>query len=310
MRAILNEKSGFTLVELLVAAAILGIALGAIYSLYLTNLRSAYKHDDVVEVQQNLRIAMDALTRDIKMAGVLIPLTATDRPLSPGAPIGAGLKNYSTSVTINTVSPDGALARVTKSKPTIVGFSNFSTNVDSAMSISGFHSSDAVRLVRPFNNSQPLSGSTLHVSAVTPATPSMTVDSATSFTGSVDIRAGDVFAKAAGTGPYDSITYSLVTNSENSACPVNQKCLARSINGALPAAAEIVAGNISSLRFSYLYDVDAEDYTPDTLPKDPGKIRAVRVTITGVTTQTTNPNWSPSTRQVTSVIKLRNRRTN
>jgi prepilin-type N-terminal cleavage/methylation domain-containing protein len=309
MRVILNEKNGFTLVEMLVAAAILGIALGAIYSLYLTNLRSAYKHDDVVEVQQNLRIAMDALTRDIKMAGVLIPLTATDRPLSPGAPIGAGLKNYSTSVTINTVSPDGSLARVTKSKPTIVGFSNFSTNVDSAMSISGFHTSDAIRLVRPFNNSQPLSTSALHVSAVTPVTPSMTVSAATSFTGSIDIRAGDVFAKAAdGTRPFDSITYSLVTNAENSACPVSQRCLARSINGVAPA--EIVAGNLSSLRFSYLYDVDAEDFTPDTLPKDLGKIRAVRVTITGVTTQSANPNWSPSTRQVTSVIKLRNRRTN
>jgi prepilin-type N-terminal cleavage/methylation domain-containing protein len=305
MRAILNEKSGFSLVELLIAAAILGIALGAIYSLYLTNLRNAYKHDDVVEVQQNLRIAMDALTRDIKMAGVLIPLNATDKPFSPGA----GLMNYSTSVTINTVSPDGTLARITKNKPTKIGFSNFSTNVDSALSISGFHTSDPVRLVRPFNNSQPLSPRTLHVSAVTPAAPSMTVSSATSFTDSVDIRSGDVFAKAAdGTKPFDGITYTLVTNAENSACPVNQKCLARSINGAAPA--EIVAGNLSSLRFSYLYDVDAEDYTPGTLPKDPGKIRAVRVTITGVTTQTTNPNWSPSTRQVTSVIKLRNRRTN
>jgi prepilin-type N-terminal cleavage/methylation domain-containing protein len=71
-----KADKGFTLIELLLVIGMLGVVMMAIYSLYRTQQRSAYVQEDVVEVQQNLRIALDSLTKDIRMAGFLIPTGA------------------------------------------------------------------------------------------------------------------------------------------------------------------------------------------------------------------------------------------
>jgi len=71
MRMHSNEK-GFTLIELLMVAVMLGLVMMAVYSIFTTSKRSANTQDDVVEVQQNLRIAMDNITRDIRNAGFMI----------------------------------------------------------------------------------------------------------------------------------------------------------------------------------------------------------------------------------------------
>src|SRR5574341_1873842 len=68
-----KNRSGFTLIEVLIVAAMLGIVMGAIYSLYVTHQRTAYTQEEEVDVQQNLRIAMDSISRDIRMSGFLIP---------------------------------------------------------------------------------------------------------------------------------------------------------------------------------------------------------------------------------------------
>ncbi|MRR53543.1 MAG: prepilin-type N-terminal cleavage/methylation domain-containing protein [Deltaproteobacteria bacterium] len=295
MMTLLKKNRGFTLVELLVVAVILGIAIGAVYSIYITHMRNAYNQDEVVDVQQNLRIAMDTLSRDFKMAGLLDPLTTN--PLASGLP----LNNYSTSVTINATSPGGRFSRITQDSSTVSGSSSFTANVAFSPVLEGFAVGDTVRIIRPFDNSRPLTG-TLVVSAVDTAAPSITISSAVPFSDSTIIKAGDVFAKSTGTGDFDTVTYTLVTNAGNSDCPVGQRCLARTVNGVSPAT--IIASNLSSLRFSYLYDVNSEDNNPS----DPNKIRAIRVTITGVTTKKTDPNWVPKSRQISSVIKVRNRR--
>ena len=64
-----NLQQGFTLVELIVAMAIAGIVMGAIYSTYKSQQHSYTVQTHVVEMQQNLRAALYVIGRDIRMAG-------------------------------------------------------------------------------------------------------------------------------------------------------------------------------------------------------------------------------------------------
>jgi type IV pilus assembly protein PilW len=63
------DERGFTLVELLVAMALLGIAMTAIYAAYFSQQKSYVVQTQVVAMQQNLRAAMHMMTSDIRMAG-------------------------------------------------------------------------------------------------------------------------------------------------------------------------------------------------------------------------------------------------
>ncbi|MBW2000621.1 MAG: prepilin-type N-terminal cleavage/methylation domain-containing protein [Deltaproteobacteria bacterium] len=60
---------GFTLVELLVALAIVSIVTGGIYSAYSSQQKTYVIQEDVASMQQNLRAAMYYLEREIRMAG-------------------------------------------------------------------------------------------------------------------------------------------------------------------------------------------------------------------------------------------------
>lgn len=297
-----RSTSGFTLVEILVVMTIFGVVIGAVYSLYLTHQKTAYVQEDVVDLQQNLRIAMDSITRDMRMAGMLVPLGTN--PLANGS-----LNNYSTSVQVNTASASGQFARIAKDKSTSP-FTNFSTTVDSpesADSLSGLGVL-AVRIIRPFDFSnrakkmRSTPSSYLVLKSANRNGPSVIIEQSPSGTFAADnIKKGDMIAVTPvppGTAPpddFDSIVYSLI------ACPdtPSVQCLGRAVNG----TTEAIAGNISSIRFSYLYD----DGTENKTPSDPATIRSVRVTITGQTT-TSALSGGPKTRQLTSVIKLRNKR--
>ena len=61
---------GFTIVELLVAMAIVGLILGAIYAVFTSSNRSYHTQDRVVDTQQGLRVGVDFMVRDIRLAGL------------------------------------------------------------------------------------------------------------------------------------------------------------------------------------------------------------------------------------------------
>ena len=62
-------NKGFTLIELLIAMAITGIVAGAIFTAFQSQQKSYLIQDQITEMQQNLRAAMDIMVRDIRMAG-------------------------------------------------------------------------------------------------------------------------------------------------------------------------------------------------------------------------------------------------
>jgi prepilin-type N-terminal cleavage/methylation domain-containing protein len=307
-----RDKKGFSLVETLVVVVVLGVITTALYSLYLTHMRNAYAQDEVVEVQQNLRIALDSITKDLKMAGILVPIGTN--PISGGT---------GTTLQITTASPYSHFARVTQGPYlTSAGMTSLAMNVDGA---DGFSASDTLRVIKSFDNSQPLApgtaGVTLVAAALNSATPSITLGQSPGspqFAAGIQINAGDIIAKAAGNGTAanlacDVISYSLVTNATLAACPAGQSCLARAINGKSAdgaSSADLVASNLTGLAFSFNYDNASEDSTPGAAgaANALNQIKSVRVIVTGATAKSTGAGWAPKTRRLTSVIKLRNRR--
>ena len=62
-------QAGYTLVELMVAVALTGIVTMSIYKSYISVSTGYDVQDQVVEVQQNARVAMGRMVREIRMAG-------------------------------------------------------------------------------------------------------------------------------------------------------------------------------------------------------------------------------------------------
>jgi prepilin-type N-terminal cleavage/methylation domain-containing protein len=68
----LNQK-GFTLIELMVALVLSFILVGAIYRTFTSQQKAYTIQDQIAETQQNARMAMNILLRDIRMAGYGMP---------------------------------------------------------------------------------------------------------------------------------------------------------------------------------------------------------------------------------------------
>lgn len=65
----LFNSRGITLIELLVALVIFGFVVGGIYRLFVAQTKAYTVQDQVADVQQNVRSAMEILLRDLRMAG-------------------------------------------------------------------------------------------------------------------------------------------------------------------------------------------------------------------------------------------------
>ena len=68
-----ERQGGFSLIELLVAMTITLIVSGAIYGLLAGGQNAFRREPELTERQQNIRLAMDMITRDVAAAGVGLP---------------------------------------------------------------------------------------------------------------------------------------------------------------------------------------------------------------------------------------------
>ena len=66
---LVRKKSGFTMVELLVALAVSSILMSLMYQVYRSQLKSHTTQQEFVEMQQNLRATLYLMERGIRMAG-------------------------------------------------------------------------------------------------------------------------------------------------------------------------------------------------------------------------------------------------
>lgn len=62
-------QKGFTLAEMMVAVAISGIVLAGVYTAFVAQRQSYDAQEQVTDVQQNTRVAMYMMTREIRLAG-------------------------------------------------------------------------------------------------------------------------------------------------------------------------------------------------------------------------------------------------
>jgi prepilin-type N-terminal cleavage/methylation domain-containing protein len=68
-KSIRLDKKGLTLIELLVGLVICAMVVAGIYRLFIAQSKAYTVQDQVVEVQQNIRSAMEIMLRDLRMTG-------------------------------------------------------------------------------------------------------------------------------------------------------------------------------------------------------------------------------------------------
>ena len=74
-----SEQTGFTLIEVMVGMAVAVIVVAAAFTILTTTSKSLRANEQIVDTQHNVRVAMELLVRDLKLAGFG----------NPGVPIGA-----------------------------------------------------------------------------------------------------------------------------------------------------------------------------------------------------------------------------
>ena len=67
--SVFKKKNGVTLIELLIALVLSSILIAALYRLFISQQKTYTIQDQVADMQQNIRVAIDQMTREIRMAG-------------------------------------------------------------------------------------------------------------------------------------------------------------------------------------------------------------------------------------------------
>src|SRR4030065_434373 len=67
--SVFKKKKGLTLIELLIALVLSSILIAALYRVFISQHKTYGIQDQVADMQQNVRIAVGQMTREIRMAG-------------------------------------------------------------------------------------------------------------------------------------------------------------------------------------------------------------------------------------------------
>ena len=91
-------ERGFTLVELLISMVISSVIVAAGYTILTTTHKATISNERAVGTQQNIRVAMELIARDIKQAGF-------GMPLAPNTPVGGTAGNCAPGGTAAAIRP-------------------------------------------------------------------------------------------------------------------------------------------------------------------------------------------------------------
>jgi len=67
--SVFKKKNGLTLIELLIALVLSSILIAGLYQIFISQQKTYMVQDQVADMQQNIRVAIDQMTREIRMAG-------------------------------------------------------------------------------------------------------------------------------------------------------------------------------------------------------------------------------------------------
>ncbi len=298
-----TDDKGFTLLELIIAMGILGLVTAAVFSVYNTQRKVAYIETDVADVQQNLRLAVQSILKDLRMAGFMLP--DGEIPLE-SAVDGTG-PAASDLLAINTAAAKGAACRIDADLTVdLLSGAAFALAVSSERDLEGFAPGDSVRILSPGERAQPADTAYTVVSK-NAAVPSMTL-SPQSDGGTVDLKRGFIIARTGESLPDtfpNTVRYCLgpaAGCAPDVACPAGL-CLMRIVNGE-PSENSIVATNIGDLQFRYVVDGTTVE---SSAPADLSVVRDVRITISGETVETAPLSGAPKTREIAAISRIRNR---
>ena len=161
IRAHRHPEAGFSLVEVMAALVILAIAMTAVFATFTSQQKSFMVQSRVAEMQQNLRQAVEYISRDIRLAGYGIPpppdnvtinVTIPNNVIATGVVTMRGL--YAKD---NTTGPDQiyVLYRFdmdANQPPTLLNSAMATYNTDiSVVSISGFDNGDLILVASDTN---------------------------------------------------------------------------------------------------------------------------------------------------------------
>ena len=310
MNTRLRYQNGYSLVELLVTMVIFGIFSGAVYSMYITQLKTKLSRDDVIDVQQYIRIAMERMGRDIINAGLFVT-PAIDKTMS----------NYST-ITIQTTPLD--MTKVTISQLLTEQNENLKVTKSGTFDM---NTGDRVVILRPATKAQVANSTRFNILSIrssATATPRLVLTPTPTYP---DVPVlGDTLFKlytTSATAPSfpQKIRYAVNRTDTTHGCDVSP-CLVRSYytKTGVWNNDNIIAQGISSIRFDYFFagtnTMDADPATAanaansvNTLSDDTIKtLSAIGVSVTGKTVVKTGSNSTVKTLGLKSLVKLRNYR--
>ncbi len=81
-----RTEGGFTLIEVMISIVIASVIVAAGYTILTTTQKATISNERAIGTQQNIRVAMEVIAKDIKQAGF-------GMPLAPNTPVGGALGN-------------------------------------------------------------------------------------------------------------------------------------------------------------------------------------------------------------------------
>lgn len=297
----INHK-GITLVELLVVMVIMGLVITSVYSLFINSKRTSRTSEEVVDVQQNLRVAMETLVADIRMAGFLLPDSTTAITSAPDIfgiddnDDGDFLDTDDSGAlfTLQTPSSEKTYARVMNED---LSGTTVTLEIEADM-LDQFETNHRIRVIRPATLVDLTgSGADWVITAVDDTNNEISFVDAGYVAGTIE--AGDmIIKKLPGEAPTAVINYWLIptpSGGDNNFELIREDGNAKSV----------VASYINAVDLTYLMQ-DGSEQTAPTAVED---IRAVRVVISAETdnTKTGKENYSGvKRRSLQTLTKIRN----
>lgn len=264
---------GFTLIELMVALAILGIVLAGIYSIFNTQHKSYIVQEQVVDSQQNVRVAMNMISRDMRNAGSGIALLC-------GATATQGLGSV--------IQPDDGGT----DNPDAITVTTFYLSPVKTMTTSAVNQADAAFLVEDATGWTAGQSGIISDCSVSPAI--FTIFRVTAVGGGIEHASASDINSSGGSGhnyPAGSPVAMLDNNRRmgrftyaiNTVDPFHPQLTIDENSG---SGAQPLATNIEDMQVSYIIRQNDGTLTEENAPADTERIRSVNISILARTDRT------------------------